>query len=56
MHNEDIRSAGLQPLALEEAAEIIGGALAPVDIGDTGPSGGSQNPTPHPDIGIQAAS
>ena len=55
MMNAETNSAGLQPLSLEDAARIIGGALAPVDIGTDGPSSGSQNPTPTPNVSVHIA-
>ena len=56
MDNQDTRSAGLQPLSLEDAEMIIGGALAAgPDTSDTGPTGGSQGATANPDIGIHVA-
>ena len=33
----------------------VGFCEPPVDIGTSGPSGGSQNPTPNPDVGVQIA-
>jgi len=56
MENQDARSAGLQPLFLEHADKIIGGALAPgPDTSDTGSTGGSQGATANPEVGIQIA-
>ena len=55
MTNAETNSPGLQPLSLEDVAGIIGGTTVPVDIGTTGPSGGSQNPTPNPNVDVHIA-
>ena len=56
MDNQDTRSAGLQPLSLEDADKIIGGALAPgPDTSDTSPTGGSQGATARPGLGLEIA-